>query len=276
MTPADVGPATDLILRNDWGDRRLWFEFATSQSDCHPIVAESGGAIVATAVGSANGPVGWIGAIFVAPERRGAGLGRAMTEAVIAALEAARCRTLLLVSTTEARPLYERLGFALDTLIHVFEAPGLPAASERDRPPDPPAVRAFATADLPGMTALDALATGEARGHLLRRFATPESAKVVADGDGSVRGFVVRASWGGGATIARDPGAALAILEARRRASGPAGRTRAGIVESNDAGAERLRAVGFTRSWSAPRFIRGEPLDWRPDWIWGQFNMAIG
>ena len=25
-----------------------------------------------------------------------------------------------------------------------------------------------------------------------------------------------------------------------------------------------------------PRLVRGEPLDWRPDWIWGQLNHAMG
>jgi hypothetical protein len=30
------------------------------------------------------------------------------------------------------------------------------------------------------------------------------------------------------------------------------------------------------RSWNAPRMIRGEPLNWQPERIWGQFAMALG
>jgi len=37
--------------------------------------------------------------------------------------------------------------------------------------------------------------------------------------DGEVRGFVIRAPWGGGATVAPDPMDAMRILRARRRAS---------------------------------------------------------
>jgi hypothetical protein len=49
-----------------------------------------------------------------------------------------------------------------------------------------------------------------------------------------------------------------------------------GLVEENAAGLAHLGAAGLIPIWSAPRLIRGEPLDWHPDWIWGQFNHAIG
>jgi hypothetical protein len=48
------------------------------------------------------------------------------------------------------------------------------------------------------------------------------------------------------------------------------------LLQENVAGLERLLSVGWTESWSAPRLIRGEPLDWDPTAIWGQFNFAIG
>jgi hypothetical protein len=44
----------------------------------------------------------------------------------------------------------------------------------------------------------------------------------------------------------------------------------------NEAGADALEARGWTEAWRAPRLIRGEPIDWRPDAIWGQFNHAMG
>jgi hypothetical protein len=99
---------------------------------------------------------------------------------------------------------------------------------------------------------------------------------VVVGPDDQIRGFVVRATWGGGATIAPDIDDAMALLEARRRASALDRRVRAGVVESNIAGLARLEADGWTEAWRAPRLIRGDPLDWRPDGIWGQFNHAVG
>jgi ribosomal protein S18 acetylase RimI-like enzyme len=275
MTAADITPATDLIVRGDWGDRRQWFEFATTQYECHPIVAEIDGDIVGTGVGSANGRVGWVGTIYVAPEVRGKGLGRSLTQAVIADLEAAGCRTLVLVSTEQGLSLYESMGFEIQTHYRILEAHGLAGLSSTAAL-DAEAVRPLRSADLPGMESLDAAATGEDRGHLVRRFADPSSAKVLSGADGSIRAFVVRAPWGGGATIARDPDAAMGILRARQVAAGPDRRIRVGLLEENTAGLAALEEAGLTPIWSAPRLTRGEPLAWRPEWIWGQFNHAIG
>ena len=270
MTPGDVAPATERILRADWGDRRTWFEFATSQPECHPIVAEADGEVVGTAVGTVNGSVGWVGTIWVDPAHRGAGIGRGLTEAVIEGLEGAGCRTLVLVATDQGLPLYERLGFSVQSHYRILEAPGLEAAAEPD-----PAIRSFEGADLGTLIALDATATGEDRAHAIRRFAAPGTTRVL-EADGAVRGFVIRAPWGGGATIATTPADALRILEARRRAAGPSGRVRVGLLEDNVTGLAALDAAGLAPIWSAPRLVRGEPLTWRPEWIWGQFNHAMG
>jgi GNAT superfamily N-acetyltransferase len=276
MRAADLEPATQAILRDEWGDRRLWFEFALAQDTCHPIVAVLDDRIVGTGVGTRSGRAGWIGTIWVAPELRGHGLGRALTEAVISSLHDGGVRTLLLVSTEAGRPLYERMGFEVQSSYRILEAPGSAAVPGTAGVPPDPRVRPFRRGDLPAMTRLDAQATGEDRRSILRRFASASSARVVLDARGEVGGFVIRAPWGGGATIAPDPDDAIRILAARRAAAGPSGRVRVGLLDDNAAGLERLAAEGLRPIWSAPRMIRGEPLDWRPDWIWGQFNHAIG
>ena len=276
MRPEDVAPATEMILGQGWGVRREWLEFATTQPACIPIVAEAEERVVATGVGTANGPVGWIGTIFVAPEQRGRGLGRAITQAIIDRLDGAGCATLVLVATTEGRRLYERMGFEVQTRYRILEAPGL-----ADDPADAAgagtsAVRAFAPGDLASMAKLDRVATGEDRGHALARLATSETARVLAGDDGAVRAFVVRAPWGGGATVASSIEAALAIVAARRMIAGPEGRVRVGILAENRRGQAALTRAGFRAQWSAPRMVRGAPLAWRPEMIWGQFNHAMG
>jgi GNAT superfamily N-acetyltransferase len=278
MTPADIEPATSAILADDWGDRRSWFEFATSHRQCRVFVAEGdAGSVVGTAVATISGAVAWIGTIWVASTARRRGLGLALTEATIDAAEAAGCRTLLLVATESGRPLYERLGFSVQTSYVTMEAPGLAATGARaDDEQAGPAVRAFRSADLDAMAALDRVASGEDRRHLLAAFAAPDTTRVVTDGEGRPAGFVIRAPWGGGATVAARLEDALAILRARRLAAGPDRRVRTGIVLENDAGAGALAADGWTEAWRAPRLIRGETLDWRPEHIWGQFNHALG
>jgi GNAT superfamily N-acetyltransferase len=273
MTPVDIDPAVSAILADDWGDRRAWFEYAVADPLCRVFIAEDGaGRIVGTGVATINGPVAWIGTIWVASDVRGRGLGRALTEAPIDAAEAAGCRTLVLVATTVGRPLYERLGFAVQTWYRTLEAPGLAGAGEA---PDP-RIRPFRPDDLDAMVALDRTATGEDRAHILAALATPDGTRILADDADRPVGSVVRAPWGGGATIAPDLPDALAILRARRLAYPPDRRVRCGILLENEAGAAALQADGWTEAWRAPRLVRGAPPDWHPEHIWGQFNHALG
>ncbi|MEO5704111.1 MAG: GNAT family N-acetyltransferase [Candidatus Limnocylindrales bacterium] len=273
MLAADVDQATDMILSHDWGVRREFLAFATSQPACTPMVAAANGTIVGTGVGTANETVGWIGTIFLAPAWRGQGLGRAITQAIIDRLEAMGARTLVLVATADGRRLYETMGFEVQTRYRIFEAPGLagPGASAESR-----SVRGFRAEDLEAILAIDRDGTGEDRGHVIRRLATPETARVALGIDGTIEGFVIRAPWGGGATVARSVEASLDIVAARRVSAGPDGRVRVGLLQENASGMAQLEAIGFAPSWSAPRMIRGEPLTWHPESIWGQFNHAIG
>ena len=276
MTSADIEPATQAILADDWGDRRSWFEFAVAHPACRVYVADDdAGGILGTGVATINGPVGWNGTIWVTSSARGQGLGRALTEAPIEAAQAVGCRTLVLVATDAGRPLYERLGFAVQTWYRTMEAPGLAASGPAGQETDA-AVRAFRADDLAAMAALDRTATGEDRRHLLAAFSTPDAARVVTDASDRPTGFVIRAPWGGGATIAPRHEDALALLHARRVAAGPDRRVRAGILLENEAGADALAAHGWTEAWRAPRLVRGDPLEWQPGQIWGQFSHALG
>ena len=125
MLPADVAPATELILANEWGVRRDWLAYAVSSPACVPLVAEVDGEIVGTGVGTASGTVGWLGTIFLAPAWRGRGFGRAITQALMDRLDAIGCRTLALVATREGRRLYERMGFEVQTRYRILEIGGL-------------------------------------------------------------------------------------------------------------------------------------------------------
>ena len=278
MTAADIDPAVRAILADDWGDRRTWFEFAVGHPGCTVLVADDGaGGIAGTGVATVNGPVAWIGTIWVAADHRRHGLGRALTAATIDAAEDAGARTLVLVATERGRPLYERLGFEVQAWYRTMEAPpvAVAGAAERHLVADP-RVRPFRPSDLPALVELDRVATGEDRAHLLTALASVDGTLVVADGDRPASAFLARAPWGGGATIATTPTDALALLDARRIAAGPGRRVRCGILADNVDGAAALERADWTEAWRAPRLTRGAPLDWQPDAIWGQFNHALG
>ena len=269
MLAADIPAATQVIIDGGWGDRSTFFQWAVDHPTAIPLVADDEGRVIGTGVATANGKVGWVGAIFVDVDRRREGLGTALSAAVIEALERAGCTTQLLIATDEGRPIYQRLGFARHARYVRAVAPEGAPRNVDGR------VRAFEASDVESILALDREATGEDRSALLLAFADPVTGRVVEGDDGTVAAFTIRSPWGGRATIATDPDAAIALLDWRR--STTADRQIAiGVLRDNEAGRARLADAGWTEHVGGPRFIRGEPIDWRPDWIYGQFGGALG
>lgn len=271
MTAADVATASEMIRRGEWGDRSVFLGWAVGYEPSHVFVAEDAGRIVGTGIATANGSVGWVGTIFVATDRRREGLGGALTRTVIDDLESRGCRTLVLIATDAGRPLYERLGFEVDVPQVGFRATGLPASQAEDH-----TIRPFEPGMLSEIVALDRLATGENRAALLEILTTPDTARVVVGGDGSVRAFLIRAPWGGVSLMAPDADDAIRLLDWRRRQAGADHPVYAGLPDTDDSRRVRLDSAGWTITGAGARMIRGEPLDWRPDWIWGHFNGALG
>ncbi len=270
MIASDVAPAAEIMRRGEWGDRSAFLDWAIDAVPCHPLVAEDGDRILGTGIATAYGPVGWVGTIFVDPEERGQGLGRAITRAVVDDLEERGCRTLLLIASEHGRPLYEHEGFTVQTVHRRFAAPGSADGEPDER------VRAFSPEMLPAILALDREANGEDRGAVIEGLATHETTRVAVAPDGSVRGFLLRGPWGGGGLIAPDPDDAVRLLDWRRRHAGADGRVATGLPALNVAGRARLLAEGWAEEPGGTRMIRGEPLEWRPEAVWGQVNGALG
>ncbi len=272
MRPTDIEQAAAVLRDGDFGDRDPFFTWSITQPTISTFVAVEGDHIVGTGVGSAHGWAGWVGVIFVAPDRRGSGIGRRITRAVIDDLEARGCRTQILIASALGRPIYEREGFTVLGRQIRFSIDGLPA----DHAASTPGLRPYTAADRDDVLDLDRYATGEDRSAVLLNLMSPESTWLAIDEADRIRGFLLRAPWRGGALIAHDPADAVRLLELRRRSTGISGKAGAGVLEINTAGRDALRAAGWLEEKGGVRMIRGDPLDWNPDAIWGQLNGALG
>jgi GNAT superfamily N-acetyltransferase len=258
--------------------------FARARLGGEVFVADLDGELVGVAAGAHFGASGWVGGVAVTPERRRAGLGGALTEAVVAHLRDRRAGTVQLLATELGRPVYQRLGFAAETEHRTLTGP--PAPGEPGAPPwglaakpghagaAPAAgVRAGRPGDRAAVLALDRQATGEDRGRLLG--ALWPAGGMVAGGAGAPRGFHLASPWrSGGATIAADPKAGLALLEAVRR--GGAEELSVSVPAGNRAGLLALEAAGFRERSVTTRMRLGPPLPWRPEAVFGAHNLFWG
>ncbi len=278
MTSADVDRTADVLVGGGWGDRRTFFRFAIDQPALTPLVAESDDRIAGTGVATVNGPVGWVGMIFVDEALRRRGIGSALTNAVLAVLESAGCASFVLIATALGRPVYERLGFKAELEYVQLASGGLGHAVSpvRPRPGEPVRIRPFDRADLSAILALDAAATGEDRAHLLHVVADPASTVVAVGPSGSVVGFDARAPWGTHPTIAPELIDGIRLVEARRAGAPSGGEVRIGVPDANRPALTTLANLGWREERRLVRMVRGAPIHWDPRAIWGQFNYAIG
>jgi GNAT superfamily N-acetyltransferase len=286
MRAEDAEPAAEVMIGGGWGDRRRFLAFAVGHPGCVPFVAEVDGRIAGTGVATVNGAVGWVGMIFVDEALRGRGLGTNLTAATMDALDAAGCVSMVLLASPLGRPIYARLGFVAEMDYRILVAPaggGLEGTSDPapDRGLDPvdrgaSSLRAFMPTDLPAILALDRAATGEDRSHLLREVVGPDETIVAVRASGELVGFDARVPWGTHPTVAPALPDGVRLLEARRRRSAPGSDVRTAIPEVNRSGLAVLENLGWRGERGLTRMVRGAPIDWHPDAIWGQVNYAIG
>ena len=282
LTADDVGAAAALARAQGWRDRRAFYDVVLRTPTSQPLVGTIDGRVVATGVGTASLPVGWIGAIIVEEGLRRRGLGRAMTDAICDRLRAAGCETLSLEASDAGRPLYERMGFRLATFYHQLQADHL---DEAPVPPPGARVRMLTQLDLPAVFELDRQATGEDRSAPLTVLAEGGGWVLVdenepgrgSEGSGSgLRGFLLPAERAYGAVIAPRPQDGIYLLDLHRYLVPAGAHVRAGIAHEHAAGWHELEARGWQETWRPPRMLLGPDIPWRPEWIWGQINSAMG
>lgn len=265
MRPDDLEASITAVRDGGWGDRRASLQFFVHHPRTFPLVAESDGAIVGTAVAAQSGTVGWVGLVFVAPAWRGRGLGGELTRATVHRLDTLGCVSVVLAATSLGRPIYDRLGFVTDGEYVVLGGPAREAA------PDVPCIQRLARADLEAVCALDRQATAEDRAHVIRAIA---EGWVIRDTHG-LRGYALRTPWGLGPALAQDPADGALLLEVLR-SHAHVNNMLITVPAGNAAAVSHLRGVGFHEQQRLPRMVRGAPVEWQPQRIWSIFSFALG
>jgi ribosomal protein S18 acetylase RimI-like enzyme len=296
--PGDLAQLGPLYEQSGFGARLAGVVgFARARLDGEVVVAEAGGELVGVAAGAvfgatrgtggtrgtgepgrsrggggtggSGGPggTGWVGGVAVVPAHRRAGLGGALTEAIVEFLEGRGVATVLLHATALGRPVYERLGFVPETAYVTFSGPTLARASTGAM------VRAGRAADLAAVLALDRAATGEDRRRLLT--ALWPTGGLVAAVDGRALGYHLASPWRpGGATIAADAGTGLALLDAVRVA--PGDEVAISVPAANAAAVGWLESAGFQERYRTIRMHRGPRVAWDPAALFAAHNLFWG
>lgn len=273
MTAGDIDVAADLYQSGGWVHRRGYLQTILANPTCHQLVGVRDGVVVATGLATVNGPVGWVGSIFVDRSLRSQGLGRAMTEAVCDRLDAAGCTAQALIASEYGRPLYEKMGFRIDAWYQILEAAPIDAAPA---PRPGTTLRQMRPDDIDRVGRLDFRATGEDRRELLGPLAG--SGWLLEAGD-ELLGFLIQILPESAALIAPDPADAACLLNLLRHLGRGRTKTVRAVAVAVDAEEQAQRwfdSLGWSPTFATPRMLRGAPVAWDPGLIWSLLSFGFG
>ncbi len=209
-----------------------------------------------------NADSAWLANIIVAEKCRGLGLGSEMTAHLMDFAVAQGYTSMLLLATAIGQPMYQKLGFKTVCTYQKFVSP---SDSQHTRSK---AVRSLENRDLFDVHALDTLATGESRMHLLFKFY--EEGLGYFQGD-KLFGFYLP-HFGRGLVIASDPTAGAELLQIKHAEKDCVTM----VPESNLAAIDLLTEANLTRGEPLYRMVYTQDVDWKPEYIFSYGSGGFG
>lgn len=208
-----------------------------------------------------HGRTAWLAHIIVHKDHRNAGIGSALTQALIHLTRKTPARTIMLIATALGEPVYKKLGFETETQ-YVFMDRGVlpPADSEIEITPFHPRYREE-------LLHLDLQISGEHRERLLHDHLTTTHLVLLGS---SLQGFYVP-TLGEGLILASDSRAGLALMKLRFAAS-----QKFCLPVKNEVAFNFLTNHGFTEERRASRMILGEKIAWDATKIFSRIGGNLG
>jgi GNAT superfamily N-acetyltransferase len=246
----------------DWNsDISIVMETHFHQSYFFPVAAEREGVIVGCGHGILNGNVGWLGNIFVLPEHRNKGIGKAITQYLVDFFHSKNCKSQLLVATVLGEPVYRKLGFQKSSSYIFFKRETSVVFDSQ------PNVRSIQDSQIPVIQKLDRVISGEDRFPLIKRFLS--TARIVENQESDEIEGIYLPDYGQGLILARTEEAGISLMKVRLSQ----GKTNAVVPEANSAARQFLIEQGFHEHQTAPRMFLGKDVTWKETMV---FNRGTG
>lgn len=255
LTAADI-PGLNQLPPADWkADYESFLKGYFQEDFFKAFVLIHEGRIVGTGNAFIKNQLGWLANIIVLEEYRGRGLGYQMTQHLIDYIREQGCTTQLLIATSFGEPVYRKAGFQKITTYQRFD-------SEHALDLEPsPFVRPLTARDWDQVYALDELANGEPRRHLLKKH--HGTGLGYFHSNGALLGFYLP-DFGRGLVLAKDEAAGTALIQVKHAQKG----TRTYLPIDNQTGVTALEKLGIKKGGTSCKMVLGECNSWNPQYIY--------
>ncbi len=244
-----------------WPDIFPSIEYYCKSDFCFPLKASLEGKVVGIGTAIIHGYTAWLAHIIVSPNHRNAGIGSAITKALIDLCHRNSCRTLLLIATALGEPVYKKFGFEVETSYLFFDH------GNSLSPQASPEVSTFQKQYEQALFQLDHSVSGEDRKKLL--YEHLDHALLFIENN-LLRGFYMP-TLGDGLIIADSPAAGLPLMKLRASST-----KKFCVPMLNENALNFLGQHGFTEYRRASRMILGEKVVWDGSKIYSRIGGNLG
>lgn len=260
FTPRDIALGMRLKSAAGWNQTEADWRRALQLQPDGCFVGECDGTPAATLTFCCFGPVAWIAMVLTDPEFRGRGLASALMRHAVELLQSRGVTTIRLDATTLGRPVYERLGFAVDYELNRWKREALSAAAIDDS--KYPGLRQASPEDLGAIMELDRQTVGCDRSKFLAALlAESPAGAFITDGTPRPAGFALCRLGSDalqlGPIVAIDPKVGRLLLSTAIAETGKTAHY-CDAPTKNTAAETSLRAAGFSSLRPLYRMTLGE------------------
>lgn len=245
-----------------WSDISPYFKFYLSSPLCYPIKIEIDYKVVAIGCCIIHDDVAWFGHIIVHPAYRNRGLGKMITENLIKISENNNCSTVYLIATDLGEPVYQKVGFEVETEYIVYE--GVKIDEDID---SSEFIIPYQDDFIDAIKAMDFNVSGENRFYHLKEYL---GSALIYQKSGKIVGYYLP-NWQEGLIIANDKDAGIAFMKMKLKRDG-----KISFPKENLIAQQFLSGLDIVKTKFIKRMRLGEERFWQPKFIYGRIGGNLG
>ncbi|TAE39481.1 MAG: N-acetyltransferase [Runella slithyformis] len=249
------------IQPSDWADIRIPVRFYLETEYCYSFKAVIDGILVGTGTGILHKKTGWLATIVTHGQYRNQGIGKRITQHLLAFLQKQNCEYIYLIATALGEPVYSKVGFITESRYNYFRDINLKDLEISEH------ITPYQLDYKQAIFELDAAISGEDRSQHVATFLADSSVYLHNE---KIEG-VYFPSFGDGLIVAKTAKAGLELMKKRFQTF-----NMASFPEENRTANDFMVSHGYEPVMTHARMHFGKQMTWQPAGLYNRVGGNIG